>query len=211
MKIVIIGAAELGNLIATHAINDSGFEVVGFYDDHAVAKKKGDIPIIGKTDTLLADYKKGLFDAAIIGIGYNQMSARMSVFERFKGRVPFANVIHSSSYVDSTCELGEGIFILPGVTVDLGVCLSDNVLLNTGVTVAHHTNIGSHTFIAPGVKIAGLVNVGEGCFIGIGSNIKDCINIKPLSIIGAGSLVLEDTQENSLTYGAPARCIKFNS
>jgi FlaA1/EpsC-like NDP-sugar epimerase len=33
MRIAIIGAAELGRLIAKHIENDSTNEIVGFYDD----------------------------------------------------------------------------------------------------------------------------------------------------------------------------------
>ncbi len=211
MRIAIIGAAELGRLIASHAINDSHFEVVGFYDDFKNSVSYSKFPVLGKTDAVLKDFQNNLFDAIIIGIGYDKMHARASIFNQFKGIIPFTNVIHSSAYIDKSCALGEGIFILPGVVIDLDVKIEDNVLVNTGTIIAHHTKIGKHSFLAPGVHIAGLVNVGEQCFIGIGSIIKDCITLNNRSVIGAGSLVLKDTEENSISIGAPAKILKYNS
>jgi len=211
MRIAIIGAAELGRLIASHAYHDSHYEVVGFYDDFKDVSSYFNFPVLGKTDKVITDYQNNLFDAIMIGIGYDKMNARSSIFNQLKGKIPFANIIHSSSYVDKSCDLGEGIFILPGVIVDLDVKLEDNVLINTGTIIAHHTKIGKHSFLAPGVHIAGLVNVGEECFIGIGAIIKDCITLNNRSVIGAGSLVLSDTEANSISVGAPAKFLKYNS
>lgn len=210
MKIAIIGADELGKLIAYHAREDCKYEIVGFYDDFKSESSFGNYPILGKTQSVLTDYNAAKFDKLIIAIGYNHMEARAEIFEIFKNIIPFANVIHSSAYIDKDCKLGEGIFILPGVTVDMGTEIEDNVLLNIGTIVAHHTKIGRHSFIAPGVSFAGLINVGERCFIGIGSVIKDCIKIANSSVIGAGSLVLKDTAENSVSIGSPAKIIKYN-
>jgi len=211
MRIAIIGAAELGKLIAAHAQIDKNLKVIGFYDDSNTSEIYNNYPILGKTDNIIDDYKNKLFDAVIIAIGYNHMNIRALIFNKLKNIVPFANIIHSSAYVDKSCKLGEGIFILPGVVIDFEVIIEDNVLINTGTIIAHHSRIGAHSFIAPGVHVAGLVNIEEKCFIGIGSIIKDCINIKTLSVIGAGTLVLKDTEENSVSVGSPARIIKYNN
>ncbi|WP_421941601.1 NeuD/PglB/VioB family sugar acetyltransferase [Pedobacter sp.] len=209
MRIAIIGADELGKLIAYHAIEDSGYEVVGYYDDFKTNTSFDGYPILGKTGSVIKDFEAGKFDKIIIAIGYNHMDARASIFETFKNKIPFANIIHSSAYIDKQCKLGEGIFILPKVAVDMGTEIDDNVLLNTGTIVAHHTKIGKHSFVAPGVHFAGLINVGEKCFIGIGAIIKDCITIENSSVIGAGSLVLKDTEKHSVSIGSPAKIIKY--
>jgi acetyltransferase-like isoleucine patch superfamily enzyme len=85
------------------------------------------------------------------------------------------------------------------------------VLINTGGTIAHHSKIGAHSFLAPAVQLAGLITVGERCFIGIGATIVDCINIAPGSVIGAGSVVINDTEENSVSVGVPAKIVKYKS
>jgi len=211
MKLAIIGAAELGKLAAYHAVNDLGYDLVGFYDDFYDSATFFNYPILGRTDDIINDFASNKFDKLFIGIGYNRMNSRIAIFEQFKDKIPFSSIIHSSCYIDKSCKMGEGVFLLPRTVLDFGVELGDNVLLNTGVVVAHHTIIDSHTFVSPGVNFAGLITVGKGCFIGIGTTIKDSINIANGSIIGAGSVVINDTEVNSISVGIPAKCIKYHT
>lgn len=207
MKLAIIGAGELGKLVAHHAVHNSQFEIVGYYDDFRKEKEFNKFPVLGKIDDVIADFKAKRFDQLFIAIGYSQMKAREACYKKFKQNVPLANIIHSSSYVDLSCVIGEGVFISPGCTLDFGVEIEDNVLLNTGVTIAHHTRVGANTFVAPAVQMAGLITIKENCFIGIGATIKDCINIGRNSIIGAGAVVIKDTAESSTSIGVPAKQI----
>ena len=209
-RIAIVGASTLGKMIEHHAVNDAGIKVVGYYDDFIQEKDCSEITLLGNIPKVISDYQSNLFDAVIIGIGYSQMSARKHTYNILKGKVPLANIIHSSAYIDSSCILGEGIVILPGVILDYDVVIKDNVLINTGSLVAHHSKIEENSFIAPGVKIAGYVTVESESFIGIGATIIDMINILKNSIIGAGALVIKDTKENSLSVGVPSKIIKYN-
>ena len=211
MRLAIIGAGELGKLVAYHAATDAGFEIAGYYDDFVKTESFNGKPVLGKCDQILADHKEKVFDQLFIGIGYDHMDVRSKYFEQFSGQIPFANIIHSSSYIDPSCKLGTGIFILPGNVLDLEVTVEDNVLINTGGTIAHHSKIGAHSFLAPAVQIAGLVMVAERCFIGIGATIVDCINVATGSVIGAGSVVLNDTEENSVSVGVPAKIVKYKN
>ncbi|MFI5149790.1 MAG: acetyltransferase [Bacteroidia bacterium] len=209
-RLAIIGAGELGKLIAYHARGNKEFIVTGFYDDFSKLEEFENAPVLGKADQANADFEAGVFDYLMIGIGYNHMNARNNYLKRFKGVIPLANILHPSSYIDKSCKLGEGIFILPGVTLDTGVILHDNILINAGATVAHHSEIGSNSFLAPGVTVAGLVNIGECSFIGIGSIVLDCIQIAAHSTIGAGAVVTKNTEEYSVSIGIPAKTIKYN-
>jgi sugar O-acyltransferase (sialic acid O-acetyltransferase NeuD family) len=212
-KLAIIGSNDLGQLIAYHAINDAHFDVVGFFDDFASLNDTVlGIPILGKTDLIEDFFLNGVFDFLIVGIGYNHMRIRKVIFETLKGKVPFGNVIHSSSYVDSSVILGVGIFILPGCTIDKDVIIGDNVLLNTSVVIAHDTIIESHCFLAPAVNIAGKVHIKECCIIGIGSTIIDNIIIHSMIQIGGGTVVINDLTSSGLYVGIPAKIKKkFNT
>ncbi|MEP6595169.1 MAG: acetyltransferase [Ginsengibacter sp.] len=205
MKLAIVGAGELGKLVAHHAINDSKFEVVGYYDDFKKESTFNGFPIWGEINDAFLHFGSKRFDKIFIAIGYAQMAARELCYKKFKANIPLANIIHTSSYVDLSCKIGEGVCILPGCTLDFEVEVADNVLLNTGVTIAHHTKIGSNTFVAPAVQMAGLTTVKENCFIGIGATIKDGITVGKNSIIGAGAVVIENTSENSTSIGVPAK------
>ncbi len=209
MKLAIIGAGELGKLIAHHAVHDSGYELAGYYDDFVRAAEFNGSPVLGTCEQVEAGFEKKLFDHLFIGIGYDHMKPRAAYFERFSNSIPFANIIHSSAYVDPGCSLGRGIFLLPGVVIDFGVEIGNNVLINTGGVIAHHSKVMQHSFVAPGVQVAGLVTIEESCFIGTGATIVDCIRVSKGSVVGAGAVLLKDTEPNSVSVGVPARIIKY--
>jgi sugar O-acyltransferase (sialic acid O-acetyltransferase NeuD family) len=208
MKLAIAGAGELGKLVAHHAINNSGFDVVGYYDDFVTDAAFNKFPVLGKIDTAIVDFENRKFDKLFIAIGYSKMKARQAYYNKLKNIIPLANIIHTSAYMDPSCKIGEGVFILPGCTLDFGVEIEDNVLLNTGVTIAHHTKVGNNSFIAPGVKLAGLITINENCFIGVGATLKDSLTIGANSVIGAGAVVINDTTANSISFGVPAKEMK---
>jgi sugar O-acyltransferase (sialic acid O-acetyltransferase NeuD family) len=204
-KLAIIGAGDLGQLIAYHAISDCKYEVVGYFDDTI---EKGtiikDVKVIGSLNDITKSYDNKLFDCLMVGIGYNYMSFRRSVFEKYITNISFATLIHSSSYIDKSCSIGSGVFILPGCILDKDVIIGDNVLLNTGCVIAHDTKINDHSFLSPAVKIAGKTQVGKNCILGINSTIIDNITLVDGVKLGGGAVVINDLLEPGLYLGIPA-------
>lgn len=208
-RLAIIGSGDLGQLIAYHAQIDSNKEVVGFFNDFEErGTKVNNIPILGGLEDVLNLHKKGTFDCLMIGVGYNHFDFRKNTFERFKGEIPFANIIHSSSFVDASCQLGEGVFILPGCTLDHRVVLADNVLLNTACTIAHDSKVGAHSFLSPRVAIAGFVEIGACCNIGINTTIIDNISVHDYVQTGGGTVVVKSIKKRGLYVGVPSRFIR---
>ena len=203
-KLAIIGAGDLGQLIAHHA-KQCGYTVVGFYDDF---KEKGtvvdDVKLLGKLDEIQYGYQRGYFTCLMIAIGYKHMLFRMELFETLYPKIEFANIIHPSAYVDESCVLGQGIFILPSCSLDRNVQLGNNVLLNIGCTIAQDTNIGNHSFLSPSVSVAGFTKIGNCCTLGIGSTIIDNITIGDFIQTGAGAVVTKNLADAGLYLGVPA-------
>ncbi len=205
-RLAIIGSGDLGEMICYHAKNDNHFEIVGFYDDFSdtdsiVSGHK----ILGKIDKIENDFNNDVFDFIIVGIGYKFMEFRKNIFEKYHQKIPFANVIHSSSYIDNSTILGEGIFILPGCTVDKKVKIGNNVLLNTAVVIAHDSEIKDHCFISPAANIAGKTIIGSCCIIGINATIIDNLIIAPYTQIAGGAVVINTISESGLYAGIPAK------
>jgi sugar O-acyltransferase (sialic acid O-acetyltransferase NeuD family) len=209
-RLAIIGAGDLGQLIAHHAINDNHYVVVGFFDDfEKIGTKKIGTPVIGKTTEVIELFKNDNFDCIMIGIGYKHMVFRKSIFELLDGIIPFGKIIHTSSFVDSTSILGNGIFILPNCTLDKNVKIGDNVLLNTATVIAHDSEIKAHTFLAPAVNVAGKVLINECCIVGIGSTIIDNIIVGSNIQIGGGAVVIKTITQSGLYAGIPATLKKL--
>lgn len=208
-KLGIIGSGDLGQLIAHHAVQTGKYVVAGFFDDvKSVGEIAGDYKIIGSSEDVIASAESKQVDELIIAIGYKHFARRKDLFLKLLGKVKFANVIHPSSYVDFSCKLGTGIFILPGCTLDINVQLGDNVLLNTGCVIAHDSKIGAHSFLSPAVAMAGFSSVGESCNIGINTTIIDNITIGNNVQTGGATVVINDLLEPGLYVGNPARLIR---
>jgi len=204
-KLAVIGAGDLGQLISYHAVSDNKYEVIGYFDDTLeVGTVIKDVKVIGNLNDITTFYKSMLFDCLIVGIGYNHMKFRQSVFDKYIKNIPFATVIHSTSYVDPSCSIGAGVFILPGCVLDKDVTIGSNVLLNTGCIIAHDTQVDDHSFLSPAVKIAGKTRIGKRCVLGINSTIIDNITLADDIKIGGGAVVINDLLIPGLYVGLPA-------
>ncbi|MBT9099539.1 acetyltransferase [Methylovulum psychrotolerans] len=204
-RLAIIGSNDVAQLIAHHAINDEKYKIAGFFDNK---KEKGTSigyfgKVVGTVEEVEPLFQEGFFDELIIGVGYTQFGFKKDAFNRFNAKIPMANMIHSSAYIDKSCKIGSGVVILPGCILDMGVELESNVLLNTSVSISHDSKVKAHSFIAPRVNIAGYVTVGALCFIGIGTTIIDNVKICDQVVIGAASLVLKNIEEPGTYYGHP--------
>ena len=208
-RIAIIGSGDLGQSIAHYAQNN-GFGIVGFYDDFQQSTNVKGIPILGKLDKIVSDYKEHIYDALVCAVGYNHFDFREKVFNKYhheKG-IPFATIIDSTCHVDSTASIGDGVVIFPTSMVDKGCVIEDNVLLNVGVTIAHDSHIKEHSFLSPRVAVAGFSTIGKRCMIGINSTIIDNISVCDDTRMGGGTLLIHNVEKKGLYVGVPARFVK---
>ena len=77
------------------------------------------------------------------------ISFRAALYSRFKNKIKLATLIHSSCYVDNSCEIGEGVCMFPGSVLDQNVIVKDNVLININCAIAHDSTIEENTFLSP--------------------------------------------------------------
>ena len=210
-KIAIIGSGDLGQLIAYHCKNDKQAKVIGFIDDFKSKKESiNSYPILGGIKNIETLFLNHEFDELVIAIGYKFFDLRQKIYEKFKGKIPFAKLIHSSCYVDNSCEIGEGVCLLPGSILDRNVKIKANVLINVSCTIAHDSTVEQHSFLSPRVAIAGFVTIGKRCNIGINATIIDNINITNDVQIGGGAVVISSINKRGLYVGNPTRYIRSN-
>jgi sugar O-acyltransferase (sialic acid O-acetyltransferase NeuD family) len=206
--LAIIGSGDLGQQIAHYAIQDQHYKKVVFFDDFTNETKVNEFEILGKTTDILGFYEKKLFDEIIIGIGYKYLQKKKEIFDQLKGKIPFGKVVHSTSWVDASAIICEGVVIYPSCTIDAKCKIDNNTLLNIGCTIAHDTHIGPHCFLSPRVAVAGFVHVEERCILGINSTIIDNIHIVSNTQIGGGTVVIKNIDSAGLYVGNPSRFIR---
>ena len=205
--LAVIGAGQLGQQIAHFAISDNHYDEVVFFDDFEKSSKVKGHKLIGRLNEIEEAYLRGKFHEIIIGIGYKHMAFRQEVFEKNKN-IPFGKIVHSTSWIDPTASIGDGVIIYPSCTVDAHVEIKENVLINLATTIAHDSVLDPHSFISPKVAIAGFVKIGTMCILGINSTVIDNVTISESVQLGGGTVVINNLDEKGLYVGNPARHIK---
>lgn len=205
VKVAIVGSNDLAQHIAHYLTTSEVYDVVGFYDDFikqnsVISGKK----IIGEIKQIEKNFKEGVFEQLVIGIGYKHMSFREEVFKKFYRKIPFTTWFHPSCFVDSSLTYGEGIIALPGCVFDRNVKMENNIFFNIGCHIAHDSLIKNNCFFAPSVSVAGFVTIGGGCFLGIGTTIIDNLSISTGTVTGGGTVIIKDTTTPGIYIGSPA-------
>ena len=92
-----------------------------------------------------------------------------------------------------------GAYIGPYTDIGIG-----NVI-RAKSTLSHHEKIGNFNWIADGSTFGGGVTMADNCFVGLGSTIRNEIIIAEKTFIGAHSYVSQNTLEESVMLGVPAK------
>jgi sugar O-acyltransferase (sialic acid O-acetyltransferase NeuD family) len=129
---------------------------------------------------------------------------RTRFIEQVIGRAAFATLVHPSSVVLPSTELGEGTVVSTGVLIGCNSRIGRHVFINRGSRVGHHTRIGDFVTIQPGANIAGANEIGDQTYIGMGAIIVERLKIGRGVTVAAGSVVKRDVPDHTLVAGSPA-------
>jgi sugar O-acyltransferase (sialic acid O-acetyltransferase NeuD family) len=143
---------------------------------------------------------------AVCAIGTTRRYAYIEQVETLG--LSFTRVMHPSTILSATAELGVGCIVSAGVVVAARTRIGAHVILNRGVLVGHHTTIGDCVTISPGANIAGCARIGDRAYVGMGAIVLDRISIGAGAIVGAGSVVTRDVPARTQVVGVPARVVK---
>ncbi len=88
-------------------------------------------------------------------------TTRTRFIEQVASRAAFATLVHPSSVVLPSTQLGEGTVVSTGVLIGSNSRIGRHVFLNRGSRVGHHTRIGDFVTIQPGANIAGAIEIGD--------------------------------------------------
>jgi UDP-perosamine 4-acetyltransferase len=187
-------------------LRSSGVEVSGFIAPTADGSRLGDLPWLGTDEAALPGLDPER-TRLVNGVGSTSAgsSARARAFEVGRGRgFAFDAVIDPRAMVLDGATTGEGVQVMAGAIVGVGVRLGDDVLVNTGAIIDHDSVIGAHSHVSPGVAIAGDVRVGESSHIGLGARVLQGVTVGSFCTIGAGAVVLRDVPDRATAVGVPA-------
>lgn len=143
------------------------------------------------------------FDGVAIGIGDNYI--RNKKFRELSscGLKP-VSVIHPDAHLSRFVELGIGVTILAGATINPGTVIEDNVCVNTAASIDHDNYLESGCHVFPNATLTGGVRVGRFAYVGSGAVVAPNIVVHEYSQVGAGGVVLKDVPEGVIVAGSPA-------
>lgn len=191
---ILYGGGGQGAVVAA-ALQASGHEIVGYFDDRGPTRYLEYLPFLGRYD---ANIHSQAF--LILSIGDNFTRRRLSL----KVSHPWGGVVHPTAWVGPRSELGTGSMILARAVVQTGVSVGNHTIIGSGVIIEHHSRVGAFCHITTGAVVAGEVDIEDEVYIGPGAVIARGLHIGKGSIIGAQAYVHHSVPPYTRVWGIPA-------
>ena len=205
-KVLVWGAGGHGKVVVDALIAGGEWEVVGILDDD---EKKAGTEVLGvKVFSLeggVAEVAKRL-DCGRVAAAIADNYVRFKIFQQVRrAGLELVKVIHPSAHVSRFVQMGEGVTILAGATVNPGTTMEDNVCVNTSASVDHDDYLEMSCHIFPNATVTGGVRIKQFVHVGSGAVIAPNLTLERYSYVGAGAVVLANVPEGAVAFGVPAK------
>ena len=208
--IVVIGASGHAKVIIDIIEREGAYRIAGLIDSYKeLHTQVMGYEILGREDSLPALVTEGRILGGIVAIGHNWMRSQM--VQRIRELAPgfvFVNAIHPSAQIARDVELGCGVAIMAGVSVNPGCRIGDFCFLNTNASVDHDNVLEEFSCLQPNAATGGNVRVGAFTAVSMGATVIHGVTIGPHTVIGAGATVLRDVPGLVVAYGTPCAVIR---
>ena len=149
-------------------------------------------------DDLISDYKKGLFDYVVNGIG-GSTELRKKYFDKLTGAgLRYCNLIHPSVIIGQGVKIGAGNIILPMCHIGPEAQIGNDCFLTAKTSIEHHNIIGSHCTFGPGVMFSGSVEVGDCVKFAAGIYAEPLVKIGHNCLIASGVIINKNIPDNTI-------------
>jgi sugar O-acyltransferase (sialic acid O-acetyltransferase NeuD family) len=206
----VIGASGHAKVLIDIIERQSVWRIAGLIDTYkSPGTELMGYPVFGSEDRLPELMSRYGARRAIVAIGDNRI--RHQVALRVASIAPeliFVSAIHPSARIAREVEIGKGVAIMAGVTVNPGSRIGDFCYVNTNASVDHDNVLEPFSCIQPNAAAGGNVRLGAFSAIGMGATVVQGISIGEGSLVGAGSTVLDDIPDGVVAFGTPCRVIR---
>ncbi len=199
--LTIIGAGNVGGfLVLNQNLFEENFNIIGFLDDDKkkIGKSFWGIPVLGKIDEI-NDFK-----GTSIALGIANPLVKRKLLDKLGDGFNFPNFISNNSWISNKVNLGKGVIIYPGVSINHESEIDDFVVINMNCAIGHNSTIKKCCSLAPGVNFAGFTFVEPYVEIGIGVSTIQQVRIGEGAVIGGQSMLINNVEKYSTYVGVPA-------
>ncbi|MEY0405415.1 acetyltransferase [Providencia rettgeri] len=205
--IYIIGSSGHATVVTELIEQLSNYNIIGFIDDYKSSGTKFlDYEVLGNIEYLITIAKTKKINVAIaIGDSNN----RELIINKLKDlNIIYPVLIHPSAQISKRSKIAEGTIIFANSIVACNSIIGKHCLVNHGCCIDHDSKIKDYVTLCPNVFIAGNVIIGHNTMVGLGANVIEKIKIGRNAYVGAGACVISNKDDNSVSYGVPAKFIK---
>ena len=176
--------------------------LAGFIDDRPI-----ELPQYAPRLGSIQDYVPRDGDMLAMAIAKPSIKKQVSGMLKDRG-ASFANVIHPSTTVVRTAQVGEGLIMCPQTMLMPDTKIGDFVTIINFSGVGHDSIIGDFTTFSSLCDVMGNVTVGSEVFFGSGSRLLPGITVGDGATIGAGTTVVRSVKPGNTVYNLPPKTLK---
>ncbi len=177
-------------------------EILGIIDNDSKADFP-DIPLLGNDGDIAAIFAR--YGTVPLAITPDSPRIRMHLFEQYqKAGFRFTQLIHPSTSISRSAELGIGTIVQAGVNISCNCRIGNFVKVNTCANITHDVTIGNFSSIAPSACLLGNSIVRSAAYIGANSTLLPGVTVNDRAIVGAGAVVTKEVPADMVVAGVPA-------
>lgn len=205
-KLIVIGAGNVGGYLSYNIAEMGSYEILGFLDDDI--RKHHTIQyghkVLGGIN-LLEQFAK--YENLNVVVGISSPEAKFRMVQRIEknNQIKFPNLIAKNVWLSRNIELGYGVILYPGVSINYETKIENFVIMNMNCAIGHNCIIEQYSTLAPGVNLAGFTHLEQKVELGIGVSTKQNIQIGHSAIIGGQSMVIKNVDPHSVIVGVPGK------
>lgn len=199
-RLVIIGAAGHGKVVADAALKMDKYSDIIFLDDNNELTECNGFSVMGKSSEIVHYVK----DADVF-VAVGDAEIRQKIQEQVHKMNAFiATVVHPQAVIGKNVTIGCGTAVMAGAVINSGSIVGEGCIINTCSSVDHDCRIADYVHIAVGAHLAGNVEVGSRTWIGAGVTVSNNVSICCNCMVGAGAVVVRRIREPGIYVGIPA-------
>lgn len=206
-QVILIGSSGHAKVVMDIFERSGTYDILGILDPfRATGEKVYGYEVLGSEEDLPQLMKKWPSCLLFIGLGDNWKRKKIHEnIQRMYTDISYAIAIHPSAQIAKGVQIGEGTAIMAGAVINSDTRIGRFCIVNSRTSIDHDSHLANFASAAPGVTTGGNVSIGEYSAISIGATLKHGINVGAHTILGAGSLLLENTGNQEIWYGVPAK------
>ena len=208
--IFVVGASGHAKVVIDIVERQQLWRIAGLIDTYrAPGTRVMGYEILGAEDRLPELMPDLGVSRAIVAIGDNRV--RCQVVQQIVSIAPeltFISAVHPSARIAREVEIGRGVVIMAGVTINPGARIGDFCFVNTNASVDHDNTLECFSCVQPNAATGGHVRLGVRSVLAMGATVIQGISIGADTIIGAGATVLTDIPDSVVAYGTPCRVVR---